>query len=153
MTALTTSFWKPARPVLLLPPLEVVEPALALRDLIDVLGGAVRLSSRQTSSYRIRGTDTLTWGNPIVWSGIRATQYALSAPKNETGEAATLAATSIALLETVEQDLNRQSQIEHYMKQIENWAEAYDREAIVLSDAQLDDLYDATFFDVIKDEH
>lgn len=153
MTALTTSYWKPVLPVLPLPPLEEVEPPLALRDLIDVLGGSVRLSGRQTSSYRIRGTDTLTWGNPIVWSGIRATQYALSALENETGEAATLAATSIALLETLAQDLNRQAHIEHYMKQIENWAAAYDREAIVLSDAQLDDLYDATFFEVIKDEH
>lgn len=52
---------------------------------LDALGASAWQISQQTFGYRLRGTDTLTWGDQTCWIGIKGIRGLLSLPERHPG--------------------------------------------------------------------
>ncbi len=150
MSALPTLTSTQLPPLLRHAPQEDKWPA-SYKDVLNVLGGSLVSDRGQTIHYRIRGTDTLTWGSPFGWTSIRAVWQALSG--EGLLDASFSAMQNIAQLESLEREIDRSASAAEYLRQIEVWAAAYKQEAIMMSDEEFDALIDDAYAEAMRLEH
>lgn len=116
---------------------------------LDALGASTWQISQQTFGYRLRGTDTLDWGDQSIWIEIK---WILSLLEGRPGTKffETHVAQYGTLLDIIEsQRLHRRASFLNYMRQVEMWAEAYDQETAVMPPEELETLYDDAFFEAM----
>ena len=129
---------------------------------LDALAASVWHGPKLTFNYRIKGAKSFTWGDQFCWMGITGIENLLYlqsrlcqslSPADNLIVERTFAEDSvkyIALLHAAEsQCTHLYSAFSEYMDQMEELAAAYDREAVTVSQEELEAVYDDTFFDAM----
>jgi hypothetical protein len=135
---------------------EMEAHGLSSKAILDTLSAWVGSTFQpSTFNYRVRGTDTLTWGNQGCWIEIKGIYELLSLPRQYPTKDifGTYVLKYIDLMEaTGSLCSHRRSSFldDYYMHQVETWANAYDQEALKVSPQELEALYDESFFEAVE---